>query len=77
MRELHRREFACQFRLVEDVAAAQRDAPALADENRDLGWMLYDLDFTNPADPRPLWYRPTLRGGVIEVPARDSQEVRG
>ena len=35
------------------------------------------MDYTNPADIRPLFFRGTLRDGVLEVPARDSGEVRG
>ena len=46
-------------------------------ETRDLGWMLWDMDYTNPEDIRPLFFRGTLRDGVLEVPARDSGEVRG
>lgn len=33
---------------------------------RDLGWMLWDLDFDN--DMAPLFFRPTMRDGVIHVP---------
>ena len=44
---------------------------------RDLGWILYDMDYTNPEDIRPLFFRGTLRDGVLEVPARESGEVRG
>ena len=31
----------------------------------------------NPEDIRPLFFRGTLRDGVLEVPARESGEVRG
>ena len=33
--------------------------------------------YTNPEDIRPLFFRGTLRDGVLEVPARESGEVRG
>jgi CRISPR-associated protein Cas5d len=67
------REFSCAFRLVE---GSNNEPPAIA-ESRDLGWMLYDLDYANPASPTPLFYRATMQAGVIAVPARHSEEVRG
>ncbi len=57
------REFAARFRLVADVAD---EAPALT-ESRDLGWMLYDMDFGDPNDPRPRFFRAELQGGVIDL----------
>ena len=44
---------------------------------RDLGYMLYDMDYTNQEDIRPLFFRAVLRDGVLQVPPRDSEEVRG
>jgi CRISPR-associated protein Cas5d len=45
--------------------------------SQDLGWMLYDLDFAEPEDPRPLFFRAQMKQGVIRVPARTSDGVRG
>lgn len=67
------REFAAYFRLVTDSAAE----PAPIDETRELGFMLHDLDFTNPADPAPRFFRARLENGAVNVPAWDSEEVRG
>ena len=39
--------------------------------------MLYDMDYSDPENIRPLFFRGVLRDGVLEVPARDSGEVRG
>ncbi len=66
------REFAAAFRLVDDACA---EPPPIA-ETRDLGFMLHDLDFSNPADPQPRFFRAKLEGGVVQVPAWDSAEVR-
>ena len=44
---------------------------------RDLGYMLYDMDYTDPENIRPLFFRAVLRDGVLEVPSRDSGEVIG
>ncbi len=67
------REFACSFRLVADVNAE----PAPIGETRDLGWMLYDLDYHDPADPKPRFFQARLLNGSVTVPAWESEEVRG
>ncbi|MBL8289155.1 MAG: type I-C CRISPR-associated protein Cas5 [Rubrivivax sp.] len=65
------REFAARWRLVDDLASE----PAPIADTRDLGWMLHDLDFTDPADPQPRFFRAQLTAGVIDVPSFDSEEV--
>lgn len=67
------REFACDFRLVD---AAQPQAAPIA-ETRDLGWMLYDMDYAKVSDSQPRFFRAQLEGGVLNVPAWNSEEVRG
>ena len=54
------REFAAAFSLLDG------DPPksALTGE-KDLGWMLYDIDFANGM--APLFYRPVMHDGVIDV----------
>lgn len=66
------REFSCAFRLTDH----SYDSPPPTDETRDLGWMLFDLDFFDTADPRPMFFRPKMEHGVICVPHPDSEEVR-
>lgn len=44
---------------------------------RDLGWMLYDMDYSNPQDIQPRFFRGTLIDGVLHVPSWDSEEVKG
>lgn len=65
------REFACDFRLVDPIAEPATPIP----DTRDLGWMLYDLDFTNPADPKPMFFRASLNRGVVRIPPPDSKEI--
>ena len=67
------REFAADFRLVDAEEQGTEPVP----ETRDLGYMLFDLDYRNPADPMPRFYRARLVNGVVNVPAWDSEEVRG
>ena len=67
------REFPAHFRWCEELPPCPNELVG----ERDLGWMLWDMDYTNPEDIRPLFFRGTLRDGVLEVPARESGEVRG
>lgn len=57
------REFAAHFELI-DGEAPRSDLPP-DQRNRDLGWMLYDINFAN--DRLPMFYRPVLADGVIDV----------
>jgi CRISPR-associated protein Cas5d len=58
------REFPANFELIE----SESDFPlsTLDDKSKDLGWMLYDIDFLNQATPR--FFRAQLTDGVILVP---------
>ncbi|MCB2022875.1 MAG: type I-C CRISPR-associated protein Cas5c [Rhizobacter sp.] len=60
------REFAAAVRLITDPSS---ERPPIA-ESRDLGWMLHDLDFHNPSDPQPVFFRAQMQDGVIEVDAK-------
>ena len=67
------REFAASFRLVNPEADAL-DAPI--SESRDLGIMLYDMDFeANAKNPPAMFYRARMENGVIMVPTKDSEEI--
>jgi len=66
------REFAARWRLVEDLRAE----PPPVDETRDLGWMLHDMDFTDPADPQPRFFRARMTGGVVECDEREVEMSR-
>lgn len=65
------REFSCQFRLIED----KQPSPPPIDETRELGLMLYDMDFANPAQPMPCFFRARLEKGVVHVPTWESVRV--
>ena len=67
------REFACDFRLVDPKA----DPVKPIDETRDLGYMLYDMDFEqNMNDPTPLFFLAKIEKGVVNT-ERGEVEVRG
>ena len=65
------REFSAAFELV------TTDTPATTPiaESRALGWMLHDLDFTDPSDPQPRFFNAALVNGVVNVPP--FEEARG
>lgn len=65
------REFAARWRLVDDLGVE----PSPIDESRDLGWMLHDLDFADPIDPQPRFFRAKMVGGIVAVPPFDGAEV--
>jgi len=65
------REFSCDFRL-----AGEPTPPPIA-ESRELGWMLYDLDYRSADSPEPRFFLARMENGVIDIPAWDSEEVRG
>ncbi|MGV8119781.1 MAG: type I-C CRISPR-associated protein Cas5c [Candidatus Xenobiia bacterium LiM19] len=70
------REFSCEFRLIDPVLEPAK-IPELLKGIRELGWMLYDMDFTDPKNIKPLFFRAKIEDGVISVPDRDSEEVKG
>ena len=47
------REFAADVRLVDPVA----ESATPISETRDLGWMLYDMDYSDPGDIKPMFFR--------------------
>ena len=65
------REFDCRFRLIEDLAG---EAPPIT-ETRDLGVMLYDLEFAGRSPATPLFFRAALDRGTVHVPDRGSTAV--
>lgn len=67
------REFSCDFRLINDAETLN---PAIA-ESQALGWMLYDLDYKEDQDPTPLFFNAKMENGVIEIPDKHSEGVRG
>lgn len=65
------REFPARFELL----SPDLPLPPAVDENRDLGFMLWDID--HQADGRPsLFFRAVLEHGVVRVPVPDSPEIR-
>jgi CRISPR-associated protein Cas5d len=75
------REFAASFELVEpgepmpEPDAADRTGALGFGEERDLGFMLWDIDHQAMGKPS-MFFRAVLRDGVVKVPQPGSPEIR-
>lgn len=65
------REFPVYFQ------EAEKEYPCVEElrGEKDLGFMLYDLDYSDPENIRPMFFRAIMRDGVITVPSVTSEEV--
>ena len=67
------RECVASFRLINPESDEMAEPIS---ESRDLGIMLYDMDFEkNLKNPPALFYRAKMENGVIIVPPKDSEEI--
>ena len=67
------RECTASFRLV-DLEKGTLNPPI--DESRDLGIMLYDMDFESDVKTPPaMFFHAMMNRGVIIVPPKDSEEI--
>ena len=57
------REFGARVELIEDG----RFPKSKLSGSRELGWMLYDLDFSNPQDIQPKFFKAEMQDGVIDL----------
>ena len=67
------REFSCREIRLMKHPGAEADRPI--SETRDLGFMLYDMDYSDLKNIKPMFYRPKMVDGIIIVPHPDSEEV--
>lgn len=67
------REFPAHFAPVSELP----QCPESLRGDRDLGFMLWDMDYTDPANIQPLFFRAKLQNGILKVPDRLSGEVIG
>ncbi len=63
------REFPAQVELIENGDVPKSRLAGA----RDLGWMLYDLDFGDPKDIQPHFFRAIMQDGVIDLRDVDSR----
>ncbi len=67
------REFPAQFCRCTELPPCPKELEG----RRDLGWMLLDMDYSEPENIVPRFFRAELADGVLVVPPWDSEEVRG
>lgn len=60
------REFSCAFRLI----GTDNTQSVPITKSEDLGWMLYDMDYSNPNDPKPVFFHAEIKNGVINTDQR-------
>lgn len=65
------REFAANFQPCSEIPPCPEELTG----NKDLGWMLLDMDYSDPENISPCFFRATLQDGVLNVPAVDDREV--
>lgn len=74
------REFSASFKLIDqenDSVNTSEDISESLQGKNNLGWMLYDMDYSHPEDISPRFFQAIMHDGVLEIPAWDSEEVRG
>lgn len=67
------REFVADFALLEDGAALPEDR--LEERDRDLGWMLHDIDFSDPANAVSRFFQARMVDGVVAIPPSGSPDL--
>lgn len=76
------REFSAHFEYVElnknnqPIFENNESSTMPISENQDMGYMLYDLDFSVIDDPQPMFFHAKMENGVIFIPEKNSHEVK-
>lgn len=61
------REFPVRFAMCEKLP----ECPAELLGHHNLGYMLWDMDYSDPQNIRPLFFRAELNDGILTVPSRE------
>jgi CRISPR-associated protein Cas5d len=57
------REFGAKVELIEE----EEQVPRSPLGDAELGWMLHDLDFSDPKDIKPQFFKASLKNGVLDL----------
>ena len=68
------REFPANFALIDEGEPLPPSDLSASEANRDLGWMLHDIDFDHGNTPH--FFRAQMKDGVIDVPPFYAEEVK-
>lgn len=66
------REFSASFKL---ISSEEEKSVMPITEDKDLGIMLYDMDFSNPKNIQAMYFRAEMKQGTIIVPPINSEEI--
>lgn len=66
------REFPAHFRPCTELPPCPEELKG----EKDLGWMLLDLDYSDKENVTPRFFRAVLKDGVLDVPPMHSEEAR-
>lgn len=66
------REFPAHFRPCTELPPCPEELKG----EKDLGWMLLDLDYSDKENITPRFFRAVLKDGVLDVPPMHSEEAR-
>lgn len=64
------REFGAKIELIEDEAIPK----SVLKGRRELGWMLFDLDFSDPENIRPKFFKANLIDGVMDLISLETKQ---
>ena len=64
------RDFPAYFQPCKEIPACPEELKG----EKDLGWMLLDMDYSNQQNITPMFFRATMKDGVIEVPSIHNRE---
>lgn len=67
------REFPASFQRCTEMPSCPEELTGI----QDLGWMLWDMDYSDQENITPKFFRASLVDGVMTVPPPESKEVRG
>lgn len=76
------REFSAYFEYIEldrnnqTVFESNKKNIMPISENQDMGYILYDLDFSDVGDPQPMFFHAQMKDGIISIPDKNSHEVK-
>lgn len=65
------REFPVNFKQCEKIP----ECPEELKGKRNLGWMLLDIDYSDPENIQPLFFQADLNDGILEVPDLQDKKV--
>jgi CRISPR-associated protein Cas5d len=61
------REFPAEFKLIPDGTLLPQNQLPSDQRDRDLGWMLHDIEFVHDGAPVPRFFRAKLTDGILDV----------